>query len=464
LLKKRLHTALSIFLCCFCGSGLRAQVTFNLTESIITNRTDQSQLNVPSGRFSGFQLTGSWEIWVKANTSTIPMTTGTAGTSLPLNVARLKLNRIASLSLGAAKPEITLSTVDQSIAQAVLLAGAGDMFLDYRLVVAGTAWQAGTYSTTMSFIPCDPFNRHYTVVVDPYITKTTSVATTATLTVASLADFRTNGISTTQTLAYNTSVPTDISLRVGPGAISFNANSFPNLGTPTLVPSALSSALTGTYAGSQINLTTSDQALSTSSGIPVQINNLSGTFTNTLKVTPANLKANFVQAGNYVYPLQYTISKTTAAQPAILTAQTMATTATIVVPRLFEAIIPSTGVNLSFTAPSHYTSGVTVVAPAPIAISSTIPYNVTVRASSDFTLGAGTIPASVLTIEGASGQTGVNSVALTTTAQTLISSSAPIIDRAVNLQYRIPNTQTSNLLNKTAGQYAADVIFTVTAP
>lgn len=142
----------------------------------------------------------------------------------------------------------------------------------------------------------------------------------------------------------------------------------------------------------------------------------------------------------------------------------MATTATIVVPRLFEAVVPATVINLNFSTPSNYVSGVTAAMPSPITLSSTIPYNVTVRAATDFTLSASTIPAGVMILEGISTQTGVNPLTLSTAAQTLISTSAPVIDRSVYLQFRIPGTQTSNLLNKTAGQYSADVVFTLTAP
>lgn len=462
MLKKKLYTALSVFLCCFCSAGLRAQVTFNLTEAIITSQTDQAQTNVASGSFNGFGV-GGGDIWVKSVPAAIPITTGTAGATLPLNIARIKLNRIVGLNLGSSRPEITLSTVDQSIASAVVLSLGGSMFLDYRLVINGTAWQAGSYSVPLTFSASDATSRFYSVVVPAYLTQTSTVASTTALNVTSLADFRTNGVSAAQTFSYNTSVPVDINLRTGP-TISFSTT-FPKITDPTLVASAVTATLSGTSAaGPQINLSTSNQALSTSSGIPVPVNNTSGTLTNTLRVTPASLQANFIQAGTYTYPLTYTIAKTAAAQPASLASLTMASTATVNVPRLFEANIPATGVNLNFSTPAHYTSGVTVASPAPITISSTIPYNVTVRASSDFTLNATTIPAGVMIIEGASGQTGVSSITLSTTAQTLISSSAPVLDRTVNLQYRIPSTQTSNLLNKAAGQYAADVLFTITAP
>jgi hypothetical protein len=452
-----------MLLCCLFSTVLRAQVTFTLTEAIITSQTDQALTNVASGQFSGFGL-GGGDIWVKANTATIPVTSGTAGSSLPLNAARIKLNRIVGLNLGSSKPEITLSTVDQSIANAVVLSLGGAMFIDYRLVIANTAWQSGSYNVNLSFSASDATSRYISVVVPAYLTKTSNVAAAANLTVASLADFRTNGISINQTFSYNTSVPTDVSLKVGPGSLSFNANSLPNLGTPTLVPSALSSVLSGTYAGSQISLSTNDQTISTTSGIPVQPGNTSGTLTNTLKVTPANLRANFLQAGSYVYPLTYTIAKTIASSPSTLTSQTMSTTATIVVPRLFEANVPSSAVNLNFSTPSNYQQGVTAPMPLPISLSSTIPYNVTVRAETNFTLNTSTIPAAAVIVEGISTQSGVNPITLSTSAQTLISPSAPVIDRSVYLQFRIPNTQTSNLLNKAAGQYSANVIFTITAP
>jgi hypothetical protein len=459
LLKKRLYIALSILICCLSSTVLRAQVTFTLTEALITGQGDQAQNQIPSGKFNGFVLGG--DIWVKANSSTIPVTSGTSGTSLPLNVARIKVHSITGINIGTINPEITLSTVDQSVASGGITLG-GDLFMNYRLVIAGTAWQAGTYNVGLTFSATNTFSRYYTVIVDPYLTMTSNVAATTSINVNSLADFRTNGISSTQTFTYRTSVPTDVTLRAGPNPITFSTT-FPKIGDPTLVASAVSAVLTGTAAGSEINLSTSNQPLSVSSGVPVSTTN-SSTFTNTLKVSSASLKSNFIQAGTYTYPLTYTISKTSAAQPATLPERTMATTVSIVVPRILEALIPSTGINLNFSNPTHYRDGVTASMPSPITLSSTIPYNVTVRAASNFTLNGNTIPAGVMIVEGASGQTGVNSLTLSTTAQNLISSSAPVIDRAVNLQYRIPSTQTSNLLNKTAGQYAADVIFTITAP
>lgn len=129
-----------------------------------------------------------------------------------------------------------------------------------------------------------------------------------------------------------------------------------------------------------------------------------------------------------------------------------------------ELTIPASTINLSFTTAAAYNQGVTAVMSSPITVSSTVPYSVTVKTSGNFISGANSIPAGVMIVEGIPTQTGIAAVTLSTTAQNLFTSADPVIDRAINLQFRIPNTQTVNLLNKPAGTYNATVTFTIVAP
>ncbi|PIH00828.1 hypothetical protein CS542_03415 [Pedobacter sp. IW39] len=58
------------------------------------------------------------------------------------------------------------------------------------------------------------------------------------------------------------------------------------------------------------------------------------------------------------------------------------------------------------------------------------------------------------------GQTGIRQL-YSASPQTIITSANPTIDRLLNLQYRIPSAQTSNLLNKTAGSYNTTITYTI---
>jgi len=165
-------------------------------------------------------------------------------------------------------------------------------------------------------------------------------------------------------------------------------------------------------------------------------------------------------------PVVYTVSKTASSFPATLPSQTMNSSVQVNVSNLMELIVQDPSVTLTVNTTANYQQGVTTTKPNHVKVSSTVPYNVTVKASSSVLSSSGgvQIPVGVITIEGMTGQTGVTPIVLSASPQTIISSANPIVDRLLNLQYRIPSAQTSNLLNKTAGSYNTTITYTIVAP
>lgn len=268
------------------------------------------------------------------------------------------------------------------------------------------------------------------------------------LNVASLANFRSGSLTGTHTLDYSTSLASDIALRGNVANFSFSTST-PKIVDPSPAANLAQALITSPAGGSAVLLDATNKTVDTD--IAVQATN-KRSITTQFSVSANNLKTGFAQAGTYTLPLTYTLSKNTPAYGTALTATTNSSLH-VVVPRLLEFIVPTGSISLNVNTSSAYRDGVTV-ASTPISISSTIPYSVTVKASGDFSNGSGsTIPINTLLVEGTSSETNVTAVALSTAPQNLISGASPVIDRGLNLQYRIPANQTTNLLGKVAGVY-----------
>lgn len=449
-----------MLLCCFTTAATYAQATVTIPAINITGQSDYTT-TVPNGTANAIFLLGS--ITIKSTTANFPATT--AGTSAPLalGVVNPRVNSVGGISLLGGSTEVILSQTAQTIYSTVLGLGTGPLTVDYRIAIAGTAWLAGTYSTPVTFTGVTPATQDLTVVVPAILTLNTTAVSPTTISVNALSAFRTGGgASATNVFDYFSTVPTDISLRSTASTFSFATTQLFN-STPVVSSGKLSSLLSGAYAGPAIGLSTTNQAISAASSVPVVVTN-KNSHTNTLSISAADLKANFVQAGTYTLPVVYTIAKNSSAYPSVLASLTMNNSVQVNVAKMSELTIPASIVNLNFTTAAAYSQGVTFAMPNPVTVSSTVPYGVTVKTSGNFTSGANSIPASVVTVEGAPGQTGVNSVILSTTAQNLFTGADPVIDRGINIQFRVPNTQTVNLLNKPAGTYNATVTFTIVAP
>lgn len=426
-----------------------------------TNITSQADYTATVSNGTSGLFVGS--ITIKSSTANFPATTTGTSAPLPLGVVHPKANSIGGISLLGSATEVTLSQTAEAIYSTLVALGLGPLTVNYRIAIAGTPWLAGTYTTPVIFTNVTPATQDLSIVVPGLITLNTLASSTTPMTVSALSAFRTGGgVSATNTFDYFSTVPTDIFLKSTGSTFSFATTQLFN-STPVVSSGKLTSLLSGPYAGSTINLSTTDQAISTTTSVPVVVTN-KNSHTNTLSISDADLKANFVQAGTYTLPVVYTIAKKSTAYPTTLASGTMNSSVQLTVAKMSELTIPASTVNLSFTTAAAYNQGVTATMPNPITVSSTVPYGVTVKTSGNFISGANSIPAGVMIVEGTATQTGITPVTLSTTAQNLFTSADPVIDRAINLQFRVPSTQTVNLLNKPAGTYNATVTFTIVAP
>ncbi|MBB5636572.1 hypothetical protein HDE68_002473 [Pedobacter cryoconitis] len=466
MLKKRLYTALSVIFCCFTAGKANAQLTISLPEANISGQTDY-KVNINTGASPFLSLISA--INANAGAASLSPTPSTlAPVLLAPNLINMKITSIGgSIGVLGGTTQIVLSNTPQNIYYVLLALLSGTILVDYTVSSVGVAWAAGSYATTLTLTGgVNPASQTLTIVIPAYVTLNTLIPATTALNVNSFAFFRNSaGISAPINNDYFTTVPTQISLRATSSVFSFTTTQPYNQLPATNNVSLMSALLTGAYSGPAINLSAADQLLTTSTGIPVQIGN-KDVLTPALSISGANLSSNFVQAGTYSAPVVYTVAKTASSFPATPISKTMNSTAQVNVSNMMELVVPDPNVTLTVSTTANYQQGVTTTKPGHIKVSSTVPYNVTVKASSNFLSSAGgaQIPVGVITIEGMTGQTGIQPIVLSSAPQVIISSANPVIDRLLNLQYRIPATQTSNLLNKTAGSYSTTVTYSIVAP
>lgn len=456
MLKKKLHTALSIILC-YCTICTAKGQTINVTEANITAQSDVTALDQYVAT-----ILATGQINAKANANFV---NSFGFPALDIGTLKIKGNKIGLISIGGSA-EITLALTDRAIYSGLGLAGA--VTVDYRIPTAGFTWQAGNYTNTLIYSVNG--NVPLTIAVPAYITATTSAPASIPLAVNNLSFFRaTAGISSANiNIGYNTTVPTIINLKAKSASTFTFTPGFTSSLTFTPVNSSLVSAALTSPVGSTISVTTVDQAITTAAGLPVVATNARPTLTSVFSITGANLKANFVNAGVYKLPITYTIANTTGFQvPA--SSKTMDSSIDLTVSTIMDINLPTNTVSLNFDNQSNYTAGVTSTVANQVSLSSTAPYNVTVRASTaafvNTTDASSIIPLNVMTIEGMTGQTGITPIVLSTTAQPIITAGNPVLDRSVNLQYRIPAAQVvSSILGKSQGNYSATIVFTIVAP
>lgn len=445
--------------------NVNAQLVINLPEANISGQTSYL-VNLNSGASPFLSLLSA--VNVNAASTTLTPTPGTLpALALAPSLISMKVTSIGGVNLLSGANPIILSNVSQNIYFVAIGLLSGTMLVDYTVSPLNVAWAAGSYATTLTFTgSITPPTPTLTLNVPAYITLNTLVPTTTTLNVNSFAIFRSlAGVSAVSGNDYFTTVPTLLNLRASSSNFTFSTtqpyNQLPAANSVNL----MSAALSGTYAGSAINLSASDQLLTVATGIPVIATNKS-VLSSTLSISGANLKSNFVQAGTYTVPIVYTVSKTASSFPATLASQTMNSSVQVNVNNLMELIVQDPSVTLTVNTTANYQQGVTTTMPNHVKVSSTVPYNVTVKASSSVLSSSGgvQIPVGVITIEGMTGQTGITPIVLSASPQAIITSANPTIDRLLNLQYRIPSAQTANLLNKNAGSYNTTITYTIVAP
>lgn len=448
-----------------------AQTNVSVSQAIIQAQADINTVAINGKLVVGLGVAPS--IDAQPGAANIPATTTGTVATIPITNFFIKVLSINSLALLGGNNETQLSSAKTRIFTALAAVGGGDIQNNYRLVIAGTPWVAGTYTTPITFTanallgasitnPVQQLN----ITVDAFITSRTALPSSTQLHVNSLALFRsTPGISNTATFDYYTSVPTVVNLKATAGTFAFSTT-YPYNQLPAAINvNTVTATVSDLLATTPVSLSTIDQALTAATGLPVIATNIKS-LTPSLSVSGANLKAGFVQAGTYTAGLTYTIAKLASAYPTTLASVPMTSSVQVLVDDMSELILNDASVSLAFSTAANYSQGITKQMPNHLKASSTVPYDVTVKASSNFFTSAagGQIPVGVITIEGIPSQTGITPVVLSSTAQKIISSANPAIDRLLSLQYRIPASQTSNLLKKAAGNYTTTVTYTLVAP
>lgn len=408
-------------------------------------------------------------ISVRANSVAFTSTVG-GTTTVPLSTVGVRLRSIGSLSLIGAGSEVILSTDYGTLYTALASLGGGAVLADYRVITGSHTWLAGIYSTPIQFRTgtlnpnqLQPTTPTLVLSVPPFIAPQTTLPT-VTIPINTLAAFREGiGVTANTAMAVSTTVPYQLQLRATDAQFSF-ITSTPYNTLPTTPVGQVSATLTNVPAAPTVVLSTADQPLAPAAGIAVPADN-NQTLNATFSISQSDLRAGFVQAGTYTAPLTYTWSKLPSAYPTN-TAITVPGSGSlqIVVSDMGELVANQQLVPLAFTSATDYQQGVGTDMTDHLRVSKTTPYDIYVRATGgNFTSATGQIPVDVLRIGPAAAQTGVSTITLSTTAQRVVTSADPVIDRSVSLRYSIPPEAVPSLLGQPPGVYTADVVYSFTA-
>lgn len=447
----------------------KAQVTISLPQTNIQARTEYIQ-SFAAGQYSFTLLSLLPAISARAiNTTSFVNTTGVG--SVPLQVARLKLERISTLSLLGLSNDVTLSTVDQqliaSLANVNLSAGA--VIINLRLVTANQTWTTGIFQTSLALSASGilggsitPASQNLAIQVPAFISTASSISPT-TILINNLNLFRSaDGATGSSTIPVSTTVPYIPSIHAELSQFNFSTN-LPYTSLPLVPVSTVSTTLNGISNATSVALSTTSQPITGSTGIAVPTNN-NQSLNYIFRISAAQLKTSFVQAGTYSVPFIYTWNKLSTAYPTGSLSAQANSNISVVVSDMAELKANQQVVNLAFTTTNDYKNGVRMDMPAHLNLSKTTPYNLYVRASQpNFTSGANSIPVHVLRIGPMENQSGMNTVTLSTTAQQLIQDANPTIDRNLNIRYSIPANETGKLFNKSPGVYSGNIIFSFVA-
>lgn len=440
-------------------------VSINLPQANIQSGADFKQTS-SVGDYSYLLIALIPSIYAMSTQGNFSSSTSTH--TVPLSVAYLKLNQIGGVNLLSSVTEAQLSSSSTLLVSSLLgiTLSKGAILMDFRVATASHTWLAGSYKTGLRLTAqgilggtITPQDRDVSITVPAFIAAPATINTTSLL-VNDLNYFRAPaGISSNKIVSISTTVPYIPTLRTSSSQFTFSTT-LPYNNPPVSPVSDVAVSLSGVSTATAIaSLSTTDQALTTSSGIAVSSNNQ--TLTNTFSVSGSKLKSDFVQAGTYRVPLVYSWN----GLPANPVQASGNGTLEIVVSDLGELVANQQAVDLAFSTADHYKNGVSKDMPAHLKLSKTTPYNLYVRATSEnFSSGTNTIPLNVMRIGPMAGETGINTITLSTTAQQLIQSANPVIDRNLNIQYRIPANETHQLLNKPAGNYSTSIIFSFVAP
>lgn len=389
----------------------------------------------------------------------------TSGTGSPVPINKIAATYIKGTAVGNT---VTLSTSAQTMTAALLelgLLSGGAFTVKYDAAgLSGTAWQAGTYTNTLTYgvtaigigTSIAPTTVNLTVNVLAFI-KEVSPPASIVLQANNLNFFRSTTLETTCNIPIRHTVPVKLQILANTAQLAFT-NGYSGVADPFTGSNKIQ-VQTTTPSGSAVFLATAAQQLVANA--PVSAGNTTG-FNARFFISPADLKTSFINKGNYTTTV--TLQGANAGGPAATYSKVL--NLSVVVSDLAELTLGSSQVNFLLQTTGDYKNGVTLNQTNHLKVSKTTPYDVSVRAqSANFTSGTGaTIPVSILGIGPIGSQANTTAVnALSTSGQLLVNGATPAIDRFFDIQYQIPASQTQFLINKPAGVYSGTVVYTLTA-
>ncbi len=330
--------------------------------------------------------------------------------------------------------------------------------------MSGYAWAAGNYTTTPTYTVVNSlggsasFPGQLIVSIPAFISVPGTLPTFA-LNVNSLTYYS----SAMPAVTANMAVSSTVSYRIGVNANNSNFTYSSTLGLSTPANLSVGGVSAFLNSGAALALSSSSQNLN-STAIAVSAGN-NQTQVPAFQITPANLKSQFVQAGTYTVPL--TVTTSDASSSPTVPNQTTTSMLTVTVADMQAITVNDASATLTFSATTDYQAGVSQAQPNHLTVSSTTPWTLSVKAaSSTLSNGTVTLPANMVTVGNTTGQTILNTTALSTTAQTITTASqAAAIAKVIGVLYAISAANAAGLINKATKSndtYTTTLTYTLT--
>ncbi len=414
-------------------------------------------------------LLGSVQVRASGNFSPVP------SPPIPLSKIKLLVTGIGSslITLLDGASEQALSTSDRTLYAALAtIASTGPVTIQYRIPaeeMTNFAWKAGTYTTNLTYTTPAPvalnlclgqanYANTLRIIVEPFIS---SDATPVTLQVNDLNHFRSSGVSAVTSLPSRFTVPPGFRIKSATSLFNYTAG-YLGAPNPSTGVNTINVKTIAPTTGSDLSLNTGYQNLSPTGGFTIP----AGNFLNPeiqYSISAATLRNSFVQKGTYATTLNYQAFDA-GTNPVAATVSNN-TSLQVEVADIGELQVNTQDITLAFTNVNDYAQGVSVNLSNALTISKTTAFDVTIKtAGTHLTKGSDLIPVQAVSVESATGDPYVNTVQLSPTAQNIISSHAPVIDKQVDLRYTITAANVSHLMNKAAGTYSTTLTFSLVAP
>lgn len=448
------------------GKG-NTQVSIDVPVSNIYNRSDYEQL-FEAGRYTN--LLNLLPTFRTRSTESAFSNNGEGVPSVPLGRAHIRLTEVAGLSLIGLSEEVPLTTSWQVLAGSVAnLLASGPVIANFRLSVNEYTWRAGQFSAEVAFRApgllgignqISPESKRININIPVFMIPQWQVDDV----LFEINDFNIfrvgEGIQLIRSGSISSTVP------YMPGIQAENSQFlFASAGDHLPLPGPSADHVKVEKIGSSsipVSLSSMRQNL-TSVPMDVPVGN-SRDVSQKFSISRESLRTGFLQAGTYSLPMIHYWKKQTHYPPGEWE-EYKNSTFKVIVDEMGEVIAEHQNVDLIFSTTLEYQTGIIKDMPQHLRISHTTPYDLYVRAASgSFASGNESIPLDVMQVGPMPGQVGMNTITLSDTPQKLIQSAEPVMDRYLDVRYQIPASETHQLLDKGAGQYTVDIIYSIVAP